>query len=256
MSLLQFYTKENFSLETEGWGDVSSDEIIKLLENVITNFYEEFDNTLITNKPVYARNGNTCNPPLKSPFFKPNENYNDIYLTTRGRLWSQYSYQFAHELCHHVINSNMNTPCDRFGWLEESLCELASLYCIDKMSRTWKINAPFHNWKDYTEHFISYLKEVIEKPEHSITIPFKNCLKENIEELYKNRYKRTENCIIAINLLPMFKDRPEIWKTIQYFKKVNVTADMNLDEFMNNWRQFVPDKMKNYINDIEKLLNE
>ncbi len=63
-----------------------------------------------------------------------------IYLSVHDTYWSQYVYQFAHELCHVL------TRFDRFKghkhkWFEETLCELASLFALHRLAERW-VEAP------------------------------------------------------------------------------------------------------------------
>jgi len=179
-----------------------------------------------------------------------------IYLSSYDRLWSKYSYQFAHELCHHVIDSDFYTTNDKFGWFEETLCELASIFCLDKMSQTWLTNPPYPNWKDYSTALTDCVREIIEKPENKISKSFKNWLSENLDALFKDRYKREENRIIALQLFPLFKNRPEFWTTIQYLKFIKVIDEMTFDNFIDAWTELVPENLKELLTEIKITLND
>jgi len=57
-----------------------------------------------------------------------------IALSVRDTHWAQYGFQFAHEFCHalaHYCNNQRLVRYPRHAnlWLEESLCETASLLC-------------------------------------------------------------------------------------------------------------------------------
>jgi hypothetical protein len=256
MNQQQFDIHQNFYLHTDGWGQGQIPDIIKLLDSVITDFYANLDIVQITRKPVYVINATNKVPPKDCPEIIKLDNFNLIYLSTSDRLWSQYSYQFAHELCHHLVDSDFFTTNDKFGWFEETLCELASIFCIDKMSQTWQTNPPYTNWKDYSMSLGDYLKEIIEKPENKISKPFKIWLTENLGELFKDRYKRAENRIIALQLFPLFKHRPEFWKTIQYLKLIKVTDKMTFENFLDAWTKLVPDNLNEILTEIKIALND
>ena len=78
-----------------------------------------------------------------------------IGLTARDNHWAQYSFQFAHEFCHALINySNDERGLRRDRryanhWLEESLCETASLFTLRALSRSWLIAPPYGAWRNY-----------------------------------------------------------------------------------------------------------
>lgn len=254
MSQLQFNIHKKFYLLTNNWGHCQPPEITILLDSVITALFNHLELDQITDKTVYVINSKNRVPPTSYPEFVKYEKFNLIYLSTSDRLWSQYSYQFSHELCHHIIDSNFYTTNDKFGWFEEALCELASIFCIDKMSQTWLTNPPYPHWKDYSSSLGNYVSMIIEKSENEISIPFKVWLTEHLDLLFKNRYKRIENRIVALQLLPFFKDRPALWTTIQYLKFIKVTDDMTFDNFIQSWSESVPSKLKELITDIKTIL--
>src|SRR5690606_827916 len=108
----------------------------------------------------------------------------------------------------------------------------------------------------YSKSLVDYVEDIIEKPENKISKPFKNWLTENLGELYKNRYKRTENRIAALQLFQLFKYRPELWTTIQYLKFIKVTNEMTFDNFIDVWTESAPDKLKPLISEIRTTLND
>jgi hypothetical protein len=56
-----------------------------------------------------------------------------ILVSANDHRWSQLAYQFAHEYCHVFSAHYRVLLCNRFRWLEESLCETASLYAMLRM---------------------------------------------------------------------------------------------------------------------------
>ncbi|WP_192350361.1 hypothetical protein [Algoriphagus sp. Y33] len=256
MNQLQFDIHQNFFLHTDGWGQAQLQDITKLLDSVITDFYTNLDLGQITGKTVYIINAKNKVPPKDCPEIIKLDSFNLIYLNTSDRLWSQYCYQFAHELCHHVVDSDFYTTNDKFGWFEEALCELASIFCLDKMSQTWQTNPPYPNWKDYSTLLSEYLIESIDKPDNKISKPFKIWLTENLDELFKDRYKRSENRIIALQLFPLFKRKPEFWKITHYLKFIKVTDEMTFENFLDAWTELVPDTLKELLAEIKTVLND
>lgn len=256
MSCLQFDIHKNFCLYIDGWGQAQLQDITKLLDNVIINFYENLNLDLIPEKQVYVIHSKNKVSPSDCPEIIKCDKYNQIYLSTCDMFWCQYSYQFAHELCHHVIDSDFYTKNDKFGWFEEALCELASIFCINKMSQTWLINPPYPNWAAYSTSLMDYNKNILRMPENNIIKPFKNWLSENIEELFKDRYKRVQNRIVAIQLFSNFVNQPDFWMTIQYLKSIKVTNEMNFDNFLDTWTDYVPDKLKGLCTEIKIALND
>lgn len=251
---MQFSKYENFNLHAVNWGEAQFQDITKLLDNVIEVFYANLDLNIITEKQVYVVNSKSKIPQADYPEIIKLEKCNIIYLSVCDRLWCQYSYQFAHELCHHVIDNDFFCSNDKFGWLEESLCELASIFCIDRMSQVWLSNPPYPNWNSYSANLADYVKNIIEDPQCKISKPFKEWLSENIDKLFIDRYMRDVNRIIALHILPLFNERPELWVSIQYLKLIKVTDEMTLSSFIDCWIEVVPDKQKELLGEIKAIL--
>lgn len=53
-----------------------------------------------------------------------------IFLSATGAYYNQFIYQFSHELCHFMIDSEVCAP---FRWFEETLCEAMSWYVLDQV---------------------------------------------------------------------------------------------------------------------------
>tara|TARA_B100000787_G_scaffold72483_1_gene53327 strand:+ start:991 stop:1755 length:765 start_codon:yes stop_codon:yes gene_type:complete len=253
---VRFNNHNNFYLNPVGWGEAQDQDIIMVLESVISEFYKNLDSNIINPKLVRLLNSNFKNPPINHPQIIKTSECNVIYLSVENRLWSKYSYQFAHELCHHIIDSDFYTSNDKFGWFEESICELSSIYCINKMSDTWKTNPPYFHWSEYSKSLKEYADEIINKEENLIEIPFNNWLSQNLSQLYKDRYKRKENRIIAIKLYEIFNEYPDCWMTIQYLKKIEVDNNMELIDFLTHWKESVPNDLKTFIDKIRISLTE
>ena len=60
-----------------------------------------------------------------------------VFLSATDTYWSQYVYQFSHELCH-VLTHFDSYKKHKHKWFEESLCELASLHVLRSLARSGK----------------------------------------------------------------------------------------------------------------------
>jgi hypothetical protein len=84
-----------------------------------------------------------------------------VRLDTRKTFWSQYAYQFAHELGH--IHCGFRDGPRENLWFEESVCETASVFCLRAMAVTWKTTPPYPHWASYAPSLRSYADDVIAK---------------------------------------------------------------------------------------------
>lgn len=53
------------------------------------------------------------------------------------RYWSQFIYQFSHELTHYVIRQHRHKGDGKIKWFEETVCEAMSLYILWQSSEKW-----------------------------------------------------------------------------------------------------------------------
>lgn len=251
MNFIQFPRYSSFQIELSGWGEAIINDIIALLENVTDTFYSELDYSKIPTKSVQILNSINHTPPLNHPRIYRGSDIDTMYLNVKDNYWSKFSYQFSHELCHHVIDADFVNSNDRFGWLEETLCELTSIFCIDKMSETWKTSPPYLNWADYSSSLKEYVNEILNRGSNKINTEFSVWLSENIEELYNNRCLRTENTLIATHLFPFFKSEPTLWQAIHYMKFIGVTDSMDIITFFNCWIELTPEHLKGLLNEVK-----
>lgn len=243
MANIQFFKYKNFFLGSDNWDEAIPENLIKVLESAIDEFYSNLDQQRINDKEVQVHHSSTRNPPIDHPRTEDLGKFIVIYLASQNTLWSKYSYQFAHELCHYIADTNFYKKIDRFGWLEESICELASLFTLKKMSDAWATDPPYSNWKEYSTHLNSYSENYLNSEERKINIPFNEWRNQNLETLYNNRYDREKNNIIAMKLYPLFIETPELWKTIQYLKEIDVTEKMDLANFLEEWKLKLPEDL-------------
>ena len=92
-----------------------------------------------------------------------------IGLTARNTRWAQNGFQFAHEFCHALANFSDNPrrsvryPRHANSW-QESLCEMASLFTLRAMSRSWGIAPPYPAWKNYAPWLNHYAEQRLAQP--------------------------------------------------------------------------------------------
>ena len=126
-------------VQAEGFGRVSPAEITAALQSVGSQLWRYCPRTQLNGLDVYHR---TDHPQIN--FKLTSAGRIAIGLATQDTYWAQYSFQFAHEFCHALANYSNNQrqviPSTKNAnlWLEESLCETASLFALRAMSREWK----------------------------------------------------------------------------------------------------------------------
>ncbi|MDA7523488.1 hypothetical protein N8548_02010, partial [bacterium] len=86
-----------------------------------------------------------------------------IQLNSGNYYYSQCIYQFAHELAH--VRADFQPIDHENKWLEETLCETASLFVLRKLSKEWEKSAPNDALKNYRKHLATYSAKVMKSRE-------------------------------------------------------------------------------------------
>lgn len=157
-----------------------------------------------------------------------------IFLSSANTYYAQYVYQFAHEYCHYQIPFS---PVQELRWLEESICELASLYTLRQVDKQWESNPPYPNWQDYHSNFTKYAENE-EKNYEFINLNFSVEPDDVLSYLRRNEYDRPKNRYIALKLLPLFYQHPELWHAVPFLCRVNERRTFHLA--LKEWQQVSP----------------
>lgn len=161
-----------------------------------------------------------------------------VYVHCSHNDWSRLSYEFAHELCHlltvpdRLMNSKNN-------WFVESICELASVFAIRSMSKSWVTHPPYGHWANYAKSLETYAQKHIDgmgKLARGQTL--KHWLAENETALRGNPIHRRLNHVTALALLPLFESSPGLWNALQYLPSLGE----NQSEYLRFWHQYAPVK--------------
>ena len=181
----------------------------------------------------------------------PNGEY-QIRLGTGGLLWSQYAYQFAHEFCHVLCNYREGDMANK--WFEEALCELASIFAIRAMAKSWQTHPPYPNWRDFAKHHQSYADDLVKQGQlpQGATLP--EWLKQNLPELAQNAGVRDKNRIVSVALLPLFEKAPEHWEAVLWLNAADTGARRSFPVFLADWQAQAPRRHKPFIREVAQLL--
>jgi hypothetical protein len=181
-----------------------------------------------------------------------------IGLSSNDTYWAQYSFQFAHEFCHALANFGdhpqqpVRYPKTTNLWLEESLCETASLFTLRAMSRSWQTAPPFPALRGYSPSLKAYAENRLARPEHHLpaATTFLVWFQENQPALRLNPALRDRNTIIAIQLLPIFEAEPRGWETLAFLNRASFDANQSLASHFAKWRSQCPKDLRTFITQI------
>ena len=170
-----------------------------------------------------------------------------VYLTVTGRRWAEYTYEFAHELCHVYANYQQrpNSALAPHQWFEESLCEAASLFVLRRMSRAWQ--APPFEHRDYAPIFSEYATLLIDEPHRHGALALGQWYTNNAARLSHNPYGRDDNEYCANRLLTLFEALPDGWKSLPYLNAPTTAAELSLAGYLQHWHDAVPADQRSFL---------
>lgn len=178
-----------------------------------------------------------------------------IGLNARHTFWAQFAYQFAHEFCHalagHANDWKQPWIKERKAnhWLEESLCETASLFALRSMGETWKTKPPYANWKSFAEALTKYADERLAAS--AKTLPpeksFHEWFTANEPAMRQNGTIREKNNVVAQALLPLFEAEPSGWEAITFLNLTKGNPDKTLRTHFDDWSSKSPEAQHPFI---------
>ena len=168
-----------------------------------------------------------------------------VRLDTGETCWAQDSYQWSHELCHILCRYRRGGRENK--WFEETLCELASLYVMRRMSETWAENPPYPNWREYRHALRSYVDDVIASRTPLDLDGLAEFYREHEAELRQDPVNRDLNGSMAVALLPLFEATPEHWEAIWWLNAATRVEPQSFSEYLQAWRHEAPERHRPFI---------
>lgn len=183
-----------------------------------------------------------------------------IGLNTGDTFWAQYAFQFAHEFCHALAgHSNewrkLHIEGERPNhWLEESLCEAASLFALRAMGESWKTKPPYSNWKSFAPHLTSYAQDRIDKSTAALGDKlFSDWFRTEEASLRAGSTQREKNNIVALKLLPLFEAKPSGWESVTFYNRDKSDPALSLAGKFAQWKKSAPAAHGDFIADLAKV---
>ncbi|HWE00774.1 MAG TPA: hypothetical protein VG326_00085 [Tepidisphaeraceae bacterium] len=236
-------------VEGDTWGAPPAD-IGKVLDSAASQIFPYFHDRAM--KPILVSRGNIV--PITLDQRGPDGEF-QVKLTAHSTFWAQYTYQFAHELCH-VLASVDHPHRGRHQWFEESLCETSSLFVLSKMHEAWDRDPPYPNWKSWGVHYDEYLNAMLAERARRLAADqtMSQWVTSKLPELEKERKVTEHSKLAAAYLLGIFQDEPQGWEAITWLN----TSDDNdeslaFEDHLRAWRRRVPERHKAFLGKIQKL---
>jgi hypothetical protein len=246
----------SITVQAGGFGGASAADITAVLQSAAGELSRYWPGTQLPSIDVYHR---TDHPQTDS--IRAAGNRMAIGLTARDNHWAQYSFQFAHEFCHALANySNSSRPlvrCPRHAnfWLEESLCETASLFTLRAMGRSWQTDPPYPVWQGYAASLNSYAEERLAHPKHHLPpgTSFSVWFRQNQSVLRRSPTERSRNTIIATQLLPIFEKEPRGWGALAFLNSASSDPQSSLAQHLARWRSRCPQGLRSFVTKVKAV---
>ena len=231
----------------DNWGDANHRNIKRLLENVashLTRYLREEVSALIEVR-------NWKGPPMIVIRQQGQTSYR-IMLSTMGKRWAQYSYQFAHEFCH-LLSDYERLEGSANNWFHESICEVASLFTLSSMATTWEAEPPYPNWSSYTNSLRDYAEKRVNTVRKELPRDDETGLwLRGYESKGRiDRYLRKENRILALRMLPVFEQYPEGWNAIRRLPR----SDVSISPYIEQWKKASYSCDQSFIGRLQNILD-
>lgn len=205
-----FVVSPNITLRADaGFGRFDAEVVGGLLRAVDEGFAEAMGAHPLASRPCFVMYNNV----RPVPMCMTDGAVHYILLTCRGDYWCQWVYQFAHEYCHHLVDGPMRGEVCGMKWFEESLCHLASMYHLARLSRQWE-RLPFvrESLRHYALSVQSYAGQTVQS---ALSLPWEGrCTFEKAQEA--RVYRRDIYNAVAVRALPCFLSHPELWEIVSH----------------------------------------
>ena len=159
-----------------------------------------------------------------------------VFLSTGDTYWSQYVFQFSHELCH-VLTGFERYREHRHKWFEESLCELASLFVLHRLADDWKLQPPAAVYRaaEFAPNHQTYALSREQRHLASVGGDLPTWFAANIGELKANRYDRVRTGVVAAALRPRFLQEPALWEACRRLNRWDPNGDEAFGGYLDSW---------------------
>ena len=236
------------------WGGAERQDVEDLLRSVARELWVYFPGRTL--KPILV--APTERHPVAGYAKGPDGEY-FVYLSAKGRHWSQFAYQFAHEFAHILSNYERNgrSLVRRNQWFDESLCETASLFTLRRLGASWLKGdmVPYPHWKAYGAAFQTYVQDLLAQPHRALPPKkgFAEWYQGNAAALDRNPYGRERDELVAGMLLPLFEEYPEGWAALSYLNLEESDATGPFQTYLQNWHRNTPERHRPFVARIVEL---
>ena len=227
----------------DGWGDAGVADITKVLESA--------GQSLTAHVPALKLPPLEVSRSKESPivlFERGSAGEIRVRLNVEDRRWSQFAFQFGHEMGHIICGYNDYPNPNK--WFEETICEAASLFVLGRMAEEWKTRPPYAIWKDYAGSLRKYRDDRLAGAALPAGMTLPAWFREREPSLRKDATQRDLNLRMAAMILPLFEEAPERWAAMPSLNAVRGDASRSFAEYLRDWSRSASEKHRPFIGKI------
>jgi hypothetical protein len=225
-TILALALQAGIRVTSDDWGGASRTDIRKVLESALAAYWKSFPGRALPGLEIHRSKSTPITLFERGP-----KGEIRIGLNVEGMFWAQFAYQFSHELCH--VACRFREDVNPNQWLEETLCETASLDVLGRLSKSWASEPPYPNWRSFAPQFTTYREERLSKLQ--APADFTAWFREQEPALRKNPALRDLNTLMAARLLPLFEAEPGMWASVGALNSTPSHAEQTLAERLQGW---------------------
>lgn len=242
-------------LDTKNWGDAKPEDVQAVLDSTVNTIMPYMEYHPLGN--ILVRRSNKPNP--DSLYEKGPRGEYIIELSADGNHWSQYVYQFSHEMCHLISNYDLAANnASQQQWLDEAMCDAFSLFTLQQMEAQWKTKPPYPNWQDYAPNFRQYAEDELNQPHRTLPagMTLSTWVSQHQQQLSNDPYaeERRLSEVAGKQLLPIFAANPQSWAALNFLNLGDDSQDKSLLMFLTDWQMNAPPDIQETIGQVQQLL--
>ncbi len=210
------------------WGGTSLHAVHAVLESAVLVLCDAFGR--IPDAPVRVHPGD--GPPMvawgRRPYW--------IRISARDTYWCQYVHQFSRELCRVLVNFD-RIRHHRHKWFEETLCELASLFVLHRLSERFRHDPPCDvlGARDFAPHFRTHADVIANRAPPPPPDGLSAWLREKLPALEENHADRDLNLTAAAAMLNAFLDDGSLWRDCGSLNLWDAALDRSFAGYLESW---------------------
>lgn len=240
-------------VDDAGWGNVDARDIEKVLRSVADILVPSGTRA----SPIRIRVSHDEGCPMVLYDRGPAGEYRVLLHASQAR-WHMYAYEFGHELCHIVSNFDHagEKVARRNQWFEESLCETASLYVLDRLDSQWRMAGAGPAGIKDAENLRAFVDELNARNLAQVgkVDAIESWLREREASLRGDPYQRAENDRVARAMLPLFVADPAGWQALAYMNLDRGDPEASLAGFFGHWRAAAPAESRSFVTRLADVL--